>query len=143
MNIKKQVKKWGSSLHENISSLNNSKAFAGLIIIILNITSRHAGMKFSKNQEAFLKMNIMRQLLIFSIAWMGTRDIFLALIIAVVFTVVTDYLLNEDSMFCVLPEKYKKLYDVMDTNNDGIISEKEIEDSIKVLQKAKKIKNGK
>jgi len=143
MNIKKQLKKWGSSLHENISSLNNSKAFAGLIIIILNITSRHAGMKFSKNQEAFLKMNIMRQLLIFSTAWMGTRDIFLALLIAVIFTVVTDYLLNEDSMFCVLPEKYKKLYDVMDTNNDGIISEKEIEDSIKVLQKAKKIQNGK
>ena len=55
--------------------LNNSKFFAGLVMIMLNIGSKYITIELSKSQEQYLKNNIGRQLLIFAISWMGSRDI--------------------------------------------------------------------
>ena len=70
-----------SGMFNSIKSVNNSKFFAGFIMIMLNIGSKYVVIKLSKSQEQYLRNTIGRQLLIFSIAWMGTRDIFTALII--------------------------------------------------------------
>lgn len=127
--------------NNQLLSLNNSRFFAGIIMIILNIGSKYITIELSKSQEAYLKYNIGRQLLIFSIAWMGSRDIILSLVLTAIFIILADYLFNENSRFCILPEKFKELKNVIDTNNDGVISEKEIEEALKVLDKAKKEKN--
>ena len=128
MNFTKIFKTFNSYLY----SLNDSKFFAGLVFIMLNIGSKYITLKFSKSQEAYLRLVLSRQLLIFSIAWMGTRDIYTAFIILALF--------NEESSFCILPESYKKLYKLMDVNDDGILTEDEINQSIKILEKAKKLK---
>jgi len=70
---------------------------------------------------------------------MGTRDIYMALILTAVFTVLSYYILNENSKLCILPESVKKIEKAMDLNNDGIISEDEINQSIKILEKARKM----
>jgi len=107
-------------LHNYIDSLNNSKLFAGLMIIILNIASRFVTVKLSKSMEAYLKYTFSRQILIFAIAWMGTRDIYVAIVITLVFMIFMDFLFNEDSRFCCLPaeftEYHHKLHD--DHKND-------------------------
>ena len=126
-------------VHEKILSLNDSKFFAGIIMILLNIGSKFITMRFSKSQEAYLKLVLSRQLLIFSIAWMGTRDIYMALTITAVFIVLADFVLNEESKFCILPEKFKDFYKVLDANEDGILTEDEINNSIQILEKAKKM----
>ena len=59
--------------------LNNSKFFAGLVMIMLNIGSKYVTIELSKSQEAYLKNSVGRQLLIFAISWMGSRDILIAL----------------------------------------------------------------
>ena len=82
---------------ESVKSLNNSKFFAGLIMIMLNIGSKYITIELSKSQEQYLRNSIGRQLLIFSIAWMGSRDIFLALAITGIFYVLTMFLFKEDS----------------------------------------------
>lgn len=127
-------------IQQHLSYLNNSKFFAGIVMIIMNIASRYVTLSFSKNQEYYLKFVLSRQFLIFAIAWMGTRDLILSLILTAVFIVLADYMLNEESDYCILPEKYKTLYSKLDTNKDGVVSDKEINDAINILEKAKKQK---
>jgi hypothetical protein len=57
-----------------------------------------------------------------------------------VFTILSDHLFNEESPYCIVPEKYKVLNKLVDTNNDGVISEQEITSAIAILEKAKKEK---
>jgi hypothetical protein len=124
-------------IHHHISFLNNSKFFAGVIMILLNIGSKFITIQFSKSSEEYLKNNITKQLLIFAMAWMGTRDIYTALVLTAVFVILSDHLFNEESPYCVVPHNMRVLQKAIDTNNDEIISEQEINTAIAVLEKAK------
>ena len=129
------------SFKENIYSLNNSKFFAGLIMLMMNLGSKYISIELSTSQEMYLKYSLGRQLLIFSILWMGTRDIVIALILTCIFILFADYLFNENSKFCLIPDKYKELNSVIDENGDGKISKEEIDNAIKILKKAKENKS--
>ena len=132
-----------SFIHNHVLFLNNSKFFAGIVMILLNIGSKFISIQFSKSTEEYLKMNVTKQILVFAMAWMGTRDIYTALVLTAVFTVLSDHLFNEESPYCVVPEKYKLLNKIIDKNEDGIISETEINSAIAILEKAKKEKTKK
>jgi len=95
-----------SLCHNNVKVLNNSKLFAGLMIIILNVSSKFVTIKLSKSMEAYLKYTFSRNILIFAIAWMGTRDIYIALAITLLFILFMDHILNEDSPYCCLPHEF-------------------------------------
>ncbi len=123
--------------------LNNSKFFAGIVMILLNVGSKFIAIQFSKSTEEYLKMNVTKQILVFSMAWMGTRDIYTALILTAVFTVLSDHLFNEESPYCVVPHKYRILHKLVDTNHDGDVTEEEINNAITVLEKAKRDKDQK
>jgi hypothetical protein len=93
-------------LNNYIKSLNDSKVFAGIMIIIINIASKFVTFKVSKTMESYLKFTFSRDILVFAITWMGTRDIYIAIGITVIFSFVVDYLLNESSAWCCLPKSY-------------------------------------
>lgn len=131
----KKMKKM--KIFKSIDSVNGSRFFAGLVMIMMNIGSKYVNLKLSKNQEQFLKGAIARQILIFSIIWMGTRDIITSLILTAVFVILTDHLFNEESRFCVVSKVIKKYKNVLDTNGDNIVSEKELEDAMKIVAKHK------
>ena len=59
-------------------------------------------------------------------AWMGTRDIYAALGLTAVFTILSDYLFNEDSSLCIVPQKYRVLEKLIDTNEDGVVNDVEL-----------------
>jgi len=120
-----------------INSLNNSKFFAGMVMIMLNIGSKYITIKLSKTQEAYLRNSIGHQILVFAICWMGTRDIITSLILTTIFIVLTQHLFNENSRFCLLPENWKKFEDVLDLDGDGKVTEDEVSQAIKILEKAK------
>lgn len=120
------------------NSLNNSKYFTGIMMILLNIGSRFVEIKLSNSMESFIKYNIAREVLIFTMAWMGTRDIVVALVLTASFVVLAEFLLNNKSNYCILPEKYKYLK--VDINHDGKISDSEINKAIETLEKARKQK---
>ena len=125
-------------LLELIGRLNSSKYFTGIVMIMLNIGSRFVEIKLSDSMEQYIKYNIAREVLIFSMAWMGTRDIIVALLLTAAFVVLSDFLLNAKSKLCILPNKQKYLK--VDTNKDGIISDVEINSAIELLERAKKQK---
>jgi hypothetical protein len=127
-------------IHNHIMFLNNSKFFAGVVMILLNIGSKFISIQFSKSTEEYLKLNVTKQLLIFAMAWMGTRDIYIALVLTAVFTILSDHLFNEESQFCCVPEKYRILSKIVDTNSDDNITDEEINNAIHVLEKAKRDK---
>lgn len=126
-----------NKMFENI---NTNKLFIGLAMLFLNIGSRYIELKLTKSQEAIIK-NVAREVLIFSIAFIGTRDIIAALIITTLFIIFSKYIFNEKSKFNILPEKYKKLNDVLDSNHDGVISQEEIDKAIEILKKANNQEN--
>ena len=129
-----------SFAHNHILFLNNSKFFAGVVMILLNVGSKFIAIQFSKSTEEYLKLNVTKQLLVFAMAWMGTRDIYTALVLTAVFTVLSDYVFNEESPYCCVPHKYRILAKLTDVNDDGVVTEQEINDAIAVLEKAKKDK---
>ena len=114
-------------VHKHVEHVNNSKIFAGLMIIILNIASKFVSFKFSRSIEMYLKHTFSKQLLVFAIAWMGTRDIYMALLITIVFIICMDYIFNEDSMFCCLPESFTNYHLELDkVTDDDIKKAKEV-----------------
>jgi hypothetical protein len=120
-------------VHNHITSLNQSKLFAGLIIITLNISSKFVSIKLSKSMEAYLKYTFSRDILIFAMAWMGTRDIYVALFITLLFSLCMNYLFNEESAFCCLPETFTDYHtQIMDASP---VSEEEVTKAKDVLAK--------
>lgn len=129
-----------SYINHHVMYLNNSKFFAGVIMILLNVGSKFIQIQFSKSSEEYMKYSVSKQLLIFAMAWMGTRDIYVALGLTAVFTILSEYLFNEESSLCIVPHQYRILNKLMDTNNDGIVTEAELSSAIALLEKAKKEK---
>lgn len=132
-------------LHDHIQAMNGSKVFAGLMIITLNIASKFVNIKLGKSLEAYIKYSFSKQLLVFVIAWMGTRDIYIALIVCFLFYIITEYLLNEESMFFILP-KHVHDHHLSLLENDEKVSDEDIKRAKEILEKAEKqkeLENGK
>jgi hypothetical protein len=127
-------------LNSHIMYLNNSKFFAGIVMILLNIGSKFIVIQFSKSTEEYMKYTVSKQLLVFAMAWMGTRDIYTALGLTAVFTILSEHLFNEESNLCIVPPSYRVLNKLIDTNDDGEVTEPELAAAIAVLEKAKKDK---
>lgn len=127
-----------NELFNYLGYLNNSKFFAGLVMIMLNIGSKYVTVELSKSQEAYLKNSVGRQLLIFAISWMGSRDILIALALTAIFTVLTDHLFNEESPMCVIPMKYRQFEEVLDLDKNQEVTDDEIAKATEILAKAKK-----
>jgi len=125
-------------IHEHIMFLNSSKFFAGVIMILLNMGGKLISIQFSKSTEEYMKYSLSKQILVFSMAWMATRDIYTALILTAVFTVLSEYLFNEESKLCIVPHNYRILHKLVDINNDGKVSDAEIVKANAILEKYKK-----
>lgn len=125
----------------SIKQLNNSKFFAGIIMIMLNIGSKYITIELSKSQEQYLRNKIARQLLIFSISWMGTRDIIIALILTAVFNILTLFLFNEKSNLCVIPTKWRNYEDKLKSTvkKEDYIDEKKLKEALDIVEKSKKL----
>ena len=146
MMVDKNKKHMGNTIfsyvHEQVQALNSSKIFAGIMIITLNIVSRFVNIKLSKTMESYLKYTFSKYVLVFTIAWMGTRDIYIALFIMGCFVIASDFLFDEESMFCILPDEFKDHHLTILEENEAKtnVTEEEIANAKKVLEKAKEQK---
>ena len=67
---------------------------------------------------------------------MGTRDIYIALLITCLFVLFTEYLFHEESALFVLPEEFTERH--LDLLEKDVVTEEEIIKAKSVLEKAKK-----
>lgn len=122
-------------LHNGINFINSNKYIYAILMILLNLGSRYIDIDFSENHRAFLSSKLLRRLIIFTIAFIATRDFVVSLIITCIFIIIFLNLFNENSKYCIISKSIRDI----DRNNDGEISPKEIEYAYRILKKAGKI----
>jgi hypothetical protein len=137
--LKKKISYFNHLKNNYYHPVNNSKLLAGLGILTLNLFSKYIKLDLSKSQEALLKSLLSRELLIFVMAFVGTRDLIISFFLTATFIILSGTIFNENSCLCIIPEKYKELHHQIDNNTDGIISDKEILDATKILYKANQL----
>jgi hypothetical protein len=133
----------GGGFIKNINALylkhiNESKLVIGIAMILLNVGSKYVDFKFTKAQEQLLRNGIAREIVIFTIVFMGTRDIMYAIILTAAFIILSEHVFNEKSEYCLIPDKFKQITAVLDTNNDGIVTPEEEARALIILKKAEK-----
>jgi hypothetical protein len=128
-------------INQNVLAMNQSKIFAGIVIIILNISSKFVTIKLSKPMEGYLKYTFSRDILVFAMAWMGTRDIYTALFITLLFTICANFLFNEQSQFCCLPESFVTQHSEAFDSQQPEITSQQIADAVALLANAQKQQN--
>jgi hypothetical protein len=92
-------------LEEGMMGLNNSKFFAGAMMLLMNLGARNIAMELSEMHEKILNHKFVRRLLVFVLVFYATRDVKVSIIITIVFIILVSGVFNEDSEFCILPTK--------------------------------------
>lgn len=117
--------------------VDNNRAITAVFMLFLNIGSRYINLNITTSQEYYLRKILVPEFLIFCVSWMGSRDILIAACITFVYSIMTRIFFNENSNFCIVKHKMKQIKQLIDTNDDQKISDKELENAIHVLSKAK------
>ena len=86
-----------------LESVNGSQLLVGILMIFMNIGSRFITIELSNTQKEFFNNSVLRQVLIFAIAFVATRNVVLSLALTAIFTILVDGLLNEKSPISMLP----------------------------------------
>ena len=118
------------------TSINNNKFFAGIVMLIMNIGAKYATIEFSKTQEQALRNGLAREMLIFAVAFSATQDIVISLLLTGAFFILAEYLFNDESSLCIIPERMRRIALEIDMNHDNKITPDEERRAIEVLQKA-------
>ena len=108
---------WYESINLTMNSLNNSKYFAGITMLLLNLGSKFLAEELSSNQEQVLGNRVIRRFIIFTAVFVATRDIWVSFIITAIFIVLVSNLFNENSNYCVLPKSSKKMFTRVSQND--------------------------
>ena len=124
-------------LNNAVNSLNSSTFFAGIMMICLNIGSRYIQINLDESTESYIKYALTKEILVFTISWMATRNIYMSLGLTAVFIVLADFIMNEKSRYCLLPKKFIQSRRMNELVDNKILSEKEINDALEVLERAK------
>jgi hypothetical protein len=123
-------------IQKGIDKVNGSKLLTGIVMILLNVGSKYIELGFTKTQEQALRNGLGREILIFAVVFMGTHDIIISILMTAAFIVLSDFLLNENSGLCLIPDKLKEISYAIDKNHDNVISDAEEKDALDVLRKA-------
>ena len=89
-------------LYNIIYSLNNSKFFAGILMILMNLGSKYISLELSETQDEFFSNIVIRRIMIFVVVFIATKDIITSIIITACFVILVSGLFNENSKFCLV-----------------------------------------
>jgi hypothetical protein len=117
------------NIYGAISSLNNSKFFSGILMILMNLGSKYVSMELSELQEDFLSKKIIRRFIVFTIFFISTRDIFISILLTILFILFIGGILNDNSKFCLIRKTNPKT---------KLISKDDVEKAKKVVKKYEK-----
>jgi hypothetical protein len=126
-----------SSLTEVVKPINDNKFLLALVMMFLNISSKYIDFGFSKTQEHALRNGIAREIMIFAVLFVGTRDIIISSVLTLLFFISTEYLFNEDSKYCLCPQHFNRMKEVMQ-QKEGHVTETELNTALEILKKAEK-----
>ena len=80
---------------------NTNPYFIGLMMLILNLGGRFISLEVTKKQEQFLQHPWIRRILIFTVLFVATRNIWVAFWMTLIVVIFLGYLFNENSSMCI------------------------------------------
>lgn len=90
-----------------IEFLNESKIFAGCIMLLMNIGGRYILNELPSNADDIFNRPMIRLFIIFSIVFVATKDIKSSILLTLLFILFFKFILDENSKFCILDKKTK------------------------------------
>ena len=130
------------ALHDMVEkAINGSPIMAGVAMLVLNIGSRYIDLGITPTQEALMRSEIAREILIFAMAFVATKEIVLSILLTAAFLTLSNHVLNESSPYCACPGYMASIKAYIDSNQDGVITNKEIDAGLAALQKLKRMNN--
>jgi len=95
-----------------VASFNTNPYFIGLMMLFMNLGGRFLAMEVTKGQEKFFQNQWVRRLLIFTVIFIATRNIFVAFWLSIIVILVVGMLFNENSaLFILAPQQTKQTTD--------------------------------
>ena len=73
-----------------LTLLNDNKFFLGVMLILLNIGSRHLVDEFSTNPKEYSRNLVLRRLAVFAVCFVGTRDVVTSLLLTAGFIIMAQ-----------------------------------------------------
>jgi len=120
-----------------IHPINTSKLFAGILMILMNIGSKYIEVGLSKSQEHALRTHIGREIVIFCVVFLGTRDLIMSILMTAAFIILTEHVFNEESRFCIIPRHLKKMAHLATNKKEDVITPEDERKARELLEKAK------
>jgi hypothetical protein len=87
---------------------NTNPYFIGIMMLILNLGGRFISLEVTKKQEQFLQLPWVRRILIFTVLFVATRNIWVAFWTTVAVVLLLGYLFNENSALCIFGQGGKE-----------------------------------
>ena len=97
-----------SRLQTIVHNINQSKYFAGIIMILMNMGSRYISLELSERHESILGHPMVRRLMLFTVFFTATRDVWISLGLTACFVILVTGIFHDESRFCMIPERYRK-----------------------------------
>ena len=97
-------------INEKCAEINDNKYFIGCMMIIVTIGGRFIINEFNETQKELINNPIIKKIIIFCAFFMATRDIQIAIILTILFTIVVKELFNDH-------EDYKNIEKEDNKNN--------------------------
>ena len=73
-----------------MDALNDNKFFLGIMLLTLNLGSRHLVDEFSANPDEYARNLVLRRFAVFAVCFVGTRDIVVALLLTAAFVILAQ-----------------------------------------------------
>jgi len=84
-----------------LEALSTSPLLAGCVMLMMNLGGKYVILDIPKGMDAFFAHPWVRKFTVFCIAFMATRSIKTALLLLLLFILLSRYLLNEKSKSCI------------------------------------------
>lgn len=86
-------------LQKTVDQLNGSLFFIGVMMLVLNMWSRHIVHELSDSDEEYRQNILLRRIAIFAVCFVGTRDVVTSLILTAAFVVLSTGLYHAKSIY--------------------------------------------
>jgi len=115
-----------SPLDGFLQIFNSNPYFIGIMMLILNLGGLFISLEVTKKQELFLQLPWVRRILIFTVLFVATRNIWVAFWTTVTVVLLLGYIFNENSSLCIFGQGGKKGSSCADPKDEMTPEEKEI-----------------
>jgi Ca2+/Na+ antiporter len=97
----------------DVSAINNNRFIWGITSFIFNIGARHVISDLGQVHMYMFSTSFFKALIVFSMFFMATRDVLIALLLSVMYVVVFIGLLHEKSKYSIIPKNIKEHFEHM------------------------------